>query len=121
MSEHKHAHTKFRPALSLELIQHIVSQCSDTQNHLDTVVRKILIPLIAKIEIGAISPSYKVSELAAERRVKNLQDKRYLEDMMTPEESAAYERDVLGLGDLVSSTSEAPSDMSSSFNSSKVV
>lgn len=90
-----HPHTKYRPSFNMEQIQHIVSLTS-TDSSLDLQVRKVLIPLLSKIEIGAISPSYKLSDTHTQKVIRKAETLRYEQGLMTPEEESAYERDVLG-------------------------
>lgn len=88
---------KFRPALTMVQISHILSLMSDTTDPIETSIKKVLVPLIAKIEIGAVNPAYKLSESHQAKVLKNIQAKRYESGQMTLEEEAAYEKDVLGL------------------------
>jgi predicted phosphoribosyltransferase len=69
---------------------------NDLENPLDLQVRKVLIPLLSKIEIGAISPSHKLSDTHTQKIVRKAETLRYEQGLMTPEEESAYERDVLG-------------------------
>lgn len=90
-----HPHTKYRPSFNMEQIQHIVSLTTSSEP-LDLQIRKVLIPLLSKIEIGAISPSYKLSDIHTQKVVRKAETLRYEQGLMTPEEESAYERDVLG-------------------------
>lgn len=87
---------KFRPVLSLEQINHII----DAMTHSDPLtisIRRVLIPLVAKIEVGAISPAYKLSETHALKMAESDANKRYQSGEMTPEEEAEYEAKILGV------------------------
>ena len=90
-----HPHTKYRPSFNMEQIQHIVSLTS-SEHPLNLQVRKVLIPLLSKIEIGAISPAYKLSDIHTQKVVRKAETLRYEQGLMTPQEESAYERDVLG-------------------------
>lgn len=103
-----HPNTKYRPSFNLEQIQHILSYTTDTSNPLDVQIRKVLIPLVSKIEIGAINPAYKITDLHTQKVIRKAETLRYEQNLMTPEEERDYERDVLGFthdSESVSSTS----------------
>ena len=92
-----HSHTKFRPLLTLEQITHITSIVSELSDPISVSIKRALIPLIAKIEVGAISPSYKLSQTKIIRDNDRIQRERYENDLMTPEESSEYETKILGI------------------------
>ena len=92
---HLHALTKFRPVLTLEQIEYIIHQMDRSAPEAKSVL-KVLIPLVAKIEIGAISPAYKLSEIHAIKQAETSERVRYENDLMTPEEEAEYESKIFG-------------------------
>lgn len=102
-----HQNIKFRPVLSLEQISYIANlcnaslSCGDVSGVHDPIlsasVRKVLIPMIAKIEIGAISPAYTLSPEQIARQKEKSDRERYENDMMDPEEMLSYENKLLGV------------------------
>ena len=100
-----HPHTKYRPSFNLEQIQHILSYMNDPSSPLDLQIRKVLIPLVSKIEIGAVNPAYKLSDIHTEKVLRKAETLRYENNLMSPEEEATYERDVLGFASPTSLTS----------------
>lgn len=104
MSSHPHPHNlvKFRPVLTLEQIQHIISLTERPENmndedvNLNKSLKRVLVPMIAKIETGAINPAYKLSETKIIKDAERLERERYENDLMSPEESAEYELKILG-------------------------
>lgn len=98
MSEYKHMTHKFRPVLTLEQIHHISHHFQ--QNPQDTLgqsILKVLIPLIAKIEVGAINPAYKLSETHALKLAEAAERQKYENGLMSTEEEARYETEILGV------------------------
>lgn len=100
---------KFRPVFTLEQIQYISELCSIQPYHTTTAdpvllydgvmrhsIRKVLVPLIAKVEVGAINPAYKLSETHALKQAESAERNRYENNLMTPSEEAIYESKILG-------------------------
>ena len=98
-----HSLLKFRPVFTLEQIQYITHLCGpigttiEQDAEMEQSIRRVLIPMIAKIEVGAINPSYKLSEIHAAKMADAEQRKRYEEDRMSPEEMLEYENKLLGV------------------------
>lgn len=92
-----HSLTKFRPVLTLAQIKHIIQLTGITESPDDISVRKVLIPLVAKVEVGAISPAYKLSETHLIKQSEVAERQRYENNLMTQEEEAAYESKIMGL------------------------
>lgn len=97
MSLSTQSNVKFRPALTMAQLSHILSLLHDSESPIESGIKKVIVPLLAKIEIGAISPAYTLSEQHQAKIVKSKQATRYESGAMTPEEEASYERDVLGM------------------------
>lgn len=95
---HPHHNLKFRPVLTLSQIQNICALAQDNGSPESHSILKALIPIIAKIEVGAISPAYKLSEIAQAKQIERSERERYENDLMTSEESEAYESKILGIG-----------------------
>lgn len=99
-----HPLTKYRPAFTAEQINHIIKQLlapDENQTNqpiveLSKQIVRILTPLLAKIEIGAINPAYKLSETHAIRKSENNERVRYESGQMSAEEETAYEQTILG-------------------------
>lgn len=99
--------TKFRPVLTLEQISYIAAICtvdmSDSQGaetynrDLSMSIRKVLFPMIAKVEVGAINPAYKLSEIQVMKNQERAEQIRYESGEMSQEESDAYESKILGV------------------------
>jgi hypothetical protein len=94
-----HAHVKFRPVLTLEQITYITQNLSGNDPIGKSVI-KVLVPMIAKIEVGAINPAYKLSETKIIKDAEIAQRQRYESGTMSAEEEANYEATILGLGEL---------------------
>jgi hypothetical protein len=92
---HLHALTKFRPVLTLEQIEHIIHSMDRSQPEAKSVL-KVLIPLVAKIEVGAINPAYKLSETHLIKQTERSERERYENDLMSPEEETEYESKIFG-------------------------
>ena len=92
-----HPYTKYRPAFTLTQLIRIADLVSQSTSDDDIAIKRILIPLIAKVEIGAISPAYKLSEIHAAKQHDKSQRERYENDLMSPEESQSYESFILGV------------------------
>jgi predicted transcriptional regulator len=96
MSSPNFNHLKFRPVLNLAQIRHITDLVSLDDSYISQSIKKVMIPLIAKIEVGAISPAYKLSEIHAQKLADSSERQRYENDLMSPEEQSAYELKILG-------------------------
>ena len=96
-----HSTTKYRPALTARQLQCIVAVTSSTPALSDDPelkeIRKILVPLLAKIEVGAINPAYKLSETHALKMQAASQRVAYENGTMSAEEEAKYEASILGI------------------------
>lgn len=86
---------KFRPVLTLAQIEHISEIMDDSE--LGKSIKRVMIPMLAKIEVGAINPAYKLSETYALKLSERSERERYENDMMTPEEQLEYENKILGV------------------------
>jgi len=87
---------KFRPVLTLEQIQFIISSMPGNHDIGKSVI-KVLVPMVAKIEVGAISPAYKLSETKILKDAEIAERQRYENNLMSPEEEAEYESKVMGI------------------------
>jgi hypothetical protein len=96
----KHAKVKFRPVLTLAQITTIVHQFQPLVDEESRSILKVLVPMIAKIEVGAINPAYKLSEHKIIKDTETAQRVRYESGMMSTEEEASYESQILGLGEI---------------------
>lgn len=96
-SSNPHPHTKYRPAFTLTQLVRMADLVSQSEREDDIAIKRILVPLIAKVEVGAISPAYKLSEIHAAKQHEKSQRERYENDLMSPEESQEYESSVLGV------------------------
>jgi hypothetical protein len=88
---------KFRPVLTLDQLRHIICLTGIKEDDMDVSIRRVLIPLLAKIEVGAINPAYKLSETHAIKQQEVLDRTRYENGAMSPAEEAAYESKILGV------------------------
>ena len=110
---------KFRPVLTLEQIRHIVwlTTLQDAVDHaaattagidppdlardaianMNRSIKQVMIPLLAKIEVGAINPAYKLSETHAIKKAEISLRERYENNLMSPEEESEYETHILGV------------------------
>lgn len=67
-------------------------------NHPEAVsILKIVVPMLAKISVGAITPSYSISPESEKKRVDLELRARYNDGLMSPEEEAEYESKILGV------------------------
>ena len=99
-----HPLTKYRPSLTVSQIHYIISLVSKNPAIDETIdvtlsaeIKKIMIPLLAKVEVGAINPAYKLSETHAIKRFESGQRIAYESGTMSPEEEAEYEKNILGM------------------------
>jgi hypothetical protein len=88
---------KFRPVLTLEQLRHIICLTGIKEDDMDVSIRRVLIPLLAKIEVGAINPAYKLSETHAIKQAETTERQRYERGEMTLEEETTYESKILGV------------------------
>ena len=97
--ENPHPLTKYRPALTYTQLEYLASmcRCDDSQDVIASSILKIIIPLMAKVEIGAVNPAYKLSESHIIKQSQNLERQRYENDLMSPEEMECYENKLLGI------------------------
>jgi len=91
-----HATVKFRPVLTLEQISYIIS-CMAGNNPVEKSIIKTLVPMVAKIEVGAINPAYKLSEIQIFKNQERNDRERYENNIMSPQEEADYEAKVMGI------------------------
>jgi hypothetical protein len=92
-----HKLTKFRPVLTLEQIVRISDLVLQSTIPVDISIKRILVPMIAKVEVGAINPAYKLSEIHAAKMAEAEARRRYENDLMSPEEMVEYENRILGV------------------------
>ena len=88
---------KFRPVLTLSQIQRISDLVHASDAEIDKSIKRVLIPLIAKVEVSAINPAYKLSEIYAEKQAATSQRTRYENGEMDAAEEAEYESKILGV------------------------
>jgi hypothetical protein len=98
---------KFRPVLTQEQITYLTHLChislttDNVKDHIDhqmsAQIRKVLVPLLAKIDVGAITPAYTISPESEAKREAGEARYRYENDLMSPEESSEYESKILGV------------------------
>ena len=88
---------KFRPQFTLPQIKHILALTGINETPRDIEIRKILVPMVAKIEVGAINPSYKLSETKIIKDAERNERERYENDLKSQEEIVAYENKILGV------------------------
>jgi hypothetical protein len=96
MSQSSQINVKFRPALTLGQIQHL-TQNLNPESEIEKSILKILVPLLAKIDLGVISPAYKLSETHAIKQLEIAKRNAYEQGLMSPEEEASYESEILGM------------------------
>jgi hypothetical protein len=87
---------KFRPVLTLSQMEYIVECLHDDQRELGKSVKRVLVPMLAKIEVGAITPAYKISEVHQIKMAKSELARRYESGEMSPDEESQYESELLG-------------------------
>lgn len=88
--------TKYRPLFTIEQMSHILSSMSGNDPIGKSVI-KVLVPMLAKVEVGAINPAYKLSETHAAKLAEASERQRYENNLMSPEEEAEYESKVMGI------------------------
>jgi hypothetical protein len=91
---------KFRPVLTHSQLLYILDLTSHNPDKRDagkdSEIQKVIIPMLAKISVGAITPAYSISPEAEQKRIESDLRKRYENDEMSPEEQADYESKILG-------------------------
>ena len=98
-----HSLVKFRPVITLAQITHIINlthtddQMTGQNIEANKDIRKILVPMVAKIEVGAISPAYKLSEIQIIKSQEKNERERYENGLMSSEEEMIYESKILGV------------------------
>ena len=92
-----HNLVKFRPVLTLSQLQHIAYLCKQDENSVTQGILKVVVPMIAKVEVGAINPAYKLSETHIQKQAEIAERQRYENNLMTPEEEARYEATIMGI------------------------
>lgn len=88
---------KFRPVLTSVQLTRISELVSQSSNPTDVEIKKIIVPMLAKISVGAITPSYSISPESEQKRLDIEMRSRYNDGLMTPEEESRYEREILGI------------------------
>lgn len=92
---------KFRPVLTISQLNYILDLTSHNPDKRDAgkdaELKKILVPLLAKINVGAITPSYSISPETEKKKVDLELRSRYNDGLMSPEEEAEYESKILGV------------------------
>ena len=101
---------KYRPALTLEQIEHINSIClteladGNCETETPKSITRILTPLIAKIRGGTIQPAYKIAQstidsakITSDKNDAKSEQYRYENDLMSQYEQDAYEAKILGM------------------------
>jgi predicted transcriptional regulator len=81
----------------LEQIQTIVHQFRPLDDEQSKSIVRVLVPMIAKIETGAINPAYKLSEIHAQKQIERTESTRYNNGEMTAQEEAIYEAKIMGI------------------------
>lgn len=94
----KTEHLKFRPVLNLIQLTRIADLVSQSDSYVDKSIKKVIVPMISKIEVGAINPAYSLSESYLQKQSAKSEQERYESGTMSPEEEAKYENKILGLG-----------------------
>jgi hypothetical protein len=94
-------YTKFRPVLTLTQITRIADLVSQSTDPTDISIKRVMVPMIAKVETGAISPAYLLSQTHQLKQEQLSRQRAYESGHMTPEQESAYEAEILGdLGEL---------------------
>ena len=91
------SNSKYRPAFTLAHLARM-RQLTELSDHIeDMQIKRIIVPLLAKISMGVTAPAYTPSpeNVAKQDAIRELA--RYNNDEMTQDESTSYERDVLGI------------------------
>ena len=97
----KHSLIKFRPVLTLAQLQDIANMARANEANPSypnaSAILKIVVPMIAKIEVGAINPAYKISEIQLIKNQEKNERERYENGLMNPREEVDYEAKILGV------------------------
>ena len=94
---------KFRPVLTHTQIDYLVrllrEDTSEIEEHenMNQSILRVLVPFQAKISIGAVTPSYSISPESEQKRLEIEMRNKYNDGLLTPEEEARYEREILGI------------------------
>ena len=92
---------KFRPVLTLSQLRTIARMCQANEASSlypdATSILHVVVPMIAKVEVGAINPAYKLSETHALKTQETLMRTRYENGEMSAQEEADYEAKILGV------------------------
>ena len=94
---------KFRPVLTAEQINHLVTTLKDifpsqeSEHEMNQSILRVLVPFQAKISIGAVSASYSISPESEKKKLDLELRARYNDGLMSPEEEAEYESKILGI------------------------
>ena len=92
---------KFRPVLTISQISYILDLTSHNPDKRDAgkdaELKKVIVPLLAKINVGAITPSYSISPETEKKKIDLEMRARYNDGLMSPEEEAEYESKILGV------------------------
>ena len=87
---------KYRPAFTSAQLARMATLVELSDHLEDLQIKRIVVPLLAKISYGTASPAYtplpaNIAKIDAARELA-----RYNNDEMSEDESSIYERDVLG-------------------------
>lgn len=95
---------KFRPSLTTEQISYLVVLCQQVtdpndfyEERMKHSIRRVCVPLLAKVEVGAINPSHTLSQRHADKLQVSAAQKRYDSGEMSAEEEREFEAKVLGI------------------------
>ena len=91
---------KYRPYLSLEQIEYILTKLAEDQDILASQIKSALQPLVFKASVGLATGSYKPRARVGVKdklgfSTSDLDESRYLNGEMTPEEEAEYEKKLM--------------------------
>ena len=92
-----HSLVKFRPVLTAKQISDICGLCNAHESSETKSILKVLVPILAKIEVGAINPAYKLSEIHQQKQTQKSEHDKYVSGSMTPEEESEYEARMMGI------------------------
>jgi hypothetical protein len=96
-----HKLVKFRPVLTLAQLQDIANMARENEANSSypeaSSILKVIVPMIAKVEVGAINPAYKISEIALQKTKDKNDRERYENGLMSSEEEMEYESKILGV------------------------
>lgn len=92
-----HNNVKFRPVLSLSQIRHITAILTSETDSVSKSIIRVMVPMIAKIEVGAINPAYKLSEIHQAKQIEKSEAARYNNGEMSDSEESEYESKIMGI------------------------